>query len=963
MSVKCLVTDTVYDRNGNPAVLQDFKFVPLSTIVGYQGDTYIPDTAVVTTDGSGDLSVYLVPGRYRIYTNAIDVRGQEVAVDAIGTVPEETTAILGVDVLGQQSPITPSVLLEAQNAASAAALSAAEAAASAELADSEGNATIAVAARDAAVVAQAAAETASDKAQEWAENPENVEVETGQFSALHHAINAEAAKAAAELAETNIGTSISDEATAIRTLTNKTISMGDNTLLDEYGNPFQRPLDFDNVADMIADARLMPGMSASTFGHFSVGDGGGARYRVVASTSDAASFYQTLDNGNIAVLADSTVHPLQVGYNVNVADMTTPAIVDANWVIMKSLIADVKSSTVYRLPTFHNTLTPQAVHAEWISGRTCPVGFYSDSTTDGATTTSHTSSTGSDSPFAVSVTESPNAYPAVFENFVDKVTNLTTSARCYNGGFDSQSFANGFGLKHWYNTWFRGTDGSNLDWSDVKMIVIAFGTTDSINLDDTGGVIDAYEADLEAVMLDCYLRGVQPALQGPVRTWQGGGTTLSYRDADESVTIIEAVQKRLSQKYGCPQFFMSEPVQSAIDNWESNTLRSGISSDGVHPNDEGHRLHAGYLLAQFNDNIPKLTSDKRTIHLPPGHPAFVMGDATDKLFPASVGGDVLQQVQQAYASNDAYIYEWLDAEGNGKTASEELVRMAIWVEKPSILIQTTIENDRTTKAITLESMTLFDTASDAGNPFEEQQQPVTEYYSHRQMLAFLHHGINIAYVYASTDGPDQKLGGFEVHDLDAFGGITLSRGTGGASYLTRFNTYAPSFGSYTWKSDRRSRRGPADYYNAGDNIFSYISFDLVADLDVGTTYSIYTHKNDIEDFNDGHNIMEILGDVVTLKTVTPSGTTTVDTATVSGLNAKLIAGAHVALRFRPRFASSLGLQCGLMINGTVEYNHTSAIGDQWTDGYGFEAPAILFRNAETVTQSPIRALMDLDRLV
>ncbi|MGE4532088.1 hypothetical protein [Halomonas sp.] len=45
-----------------------------------------------------------------------------------------------------------------------------------------------------------ASETARDKSQEWAENPEDVEVETGQYSALHHAAKAEGFKDTAEAA-------------------------------------------------------------------------------------------------------------------------------------------------------------------------------------------------------------------------------------------------------------------------------------------------------------------------------------------------------------------------------------------------------------------------------------------------------------------------------------------------------------------------------------------------------------------------------------------------------------------------------------------------------------------------------------------------------------------------------------------------------------------------------------------
>lgn len=58
------------------------------------------------------------------------------------------------------------------------------------------------AAKDAAESAQVAAESARDKAGQWAENPEDVAVESGAYSAKHHALKAAAsAQAAQEAAE------------------------------------------------------------------------------------------------------------------------------------------------------------------------------------------------------------------------------------------------------------------------------------------------------------------------------------------------------------------------------------------------------------------------------------------------------------------------------------------------------------------------------------------------------------------------------------------------------------------------------------------------------------------------------------------------------------------------------------------------------------------------------------------
>ncbi|NCM96289.1 MAG: SGNH/GDSL hydrolase family protein [Rhodobacterales bacterium] len=722
---------------------------------------------------------------------------------------------------------------------------------------------------------------------------------------------------------------------------------------------------FPSVADMV-EASLDVGIEVETLGYYSPYDGGGARYRIVASSVEPMSFRVTLSDGKIAIMIDHVVSPLQVGYSIDASAMTTPAITAANWARMKGLLADIKISATRRLIQFDQITTPSAIFAEWISGRSAPIGFYSDSTTDGATTTGHVASTGSDSPYGVTMTESPNAYPKVMESLANKVTRLTTSARCYNGGFDGKSFKNGWGLNHWYNTWFRGLAGSNRNWTDVKMIVIGFGTTDSINLNDTGQVIDDFSADLEAVIIDCFLRGVQPAIQGPVLTWQNMGNTVSYRDADESVTIIEAVQKRLEDKYGIPFFSMAEPMQLAVDNWDGHTMRDFIATDGVHPNDTGHRLHAGYLITRMNRNIPRLTAGRDCIDIPPGHPAYVMGNHSDQLFPASLGGLVLKQKQQFTKSNTAYVYEWLDGDGNGKATGEELIRVPIWVEKPCVLVQSCVQNNRAVKPITLESVTLFDTSMNAGNVFDAHAQPVSEFHSHKRTLFFLHHGLNIVYVYASSDGPDQKLGGFQVHDARELGNWTVSRGTGGTTYLTKTKQFPASFEPYLWKTGNRHRRTIADFYNSGDAVFHYVSFELASSLDAGITYSIYTHINDLTNYQEGFNILEISGDTVTIRgkanAAMSLAAALVNTQTISGLNAMMIAGTPIELRFRSRFLTSQGLQVSLLVNGQVMYNHQANIGQMYTDGYGFEAPAILFRNAQIFTQSSLRGLVNIDKL-
>lgn len=65
-----------------------------------------------------------------------------------------------------------------------------------------------------AQTAQTAAEAARDKSQAWAETAEDVEVETGQFSSLHHKAKAQAAQTAAETAQSGAETAEANAQTA-----------------------------------------------------------------------------------------------------------------------------------------------------------------------------------------------------------------------------------------------------------------------------------------------------------------------------------------------------------------------------------------------------------------------------------------------------------------------------------------------------------------------------------------------------------------------------------------------------------------------------------------------------------------------------------------------------------------------------------------------------------------------------
>lgn len=722
---------------------------------------------------------------------------------------------------------------------------------------------------------------------------------------------------------------------------------------------FSSPVEYGAAGNLGVHLPLMTGEVGAkiiTTGFYSEGDNGGATYVIRATSTEPASFKVTLSDGKVAVLIDRVVSPLQVGYKLDVSQLNTIAAVDANWTILKNLLSDLKTSKTRELIKFDTQTTLESVGAEWYSGRSFPIGFYSDSTTDGATTTGHVSSTGSNSPFKVTINESPNAYPAKVEEYIKKIRKSGTPVRCYNGGFDSMSFANGFGLKHWYNTWFRGLNGSNVNWSDVKMIVVGFGTSDSINLNNPGPTMDTYALDLECVVIDAFLRGVQPVLQGPVLTTQHVGETVEYRNSKESLILIETVQKRLCQKYTLEWLSMRESMEKPINNFDGILYKDLMSvSDMVHPGDVGHRTHAMYLVDKIYAAIARLKQEDSVTHIFAGHPAYIPA-FTEIVSPTFRGGLVLKQVG-GVVSDDTYFYSWKNVDGNQKDPSEFLLRIPVYVEKPTMLYMNMGQaNVGANRTLTIEHCyaDITPTITVTQDTFN-RADPAQQVWDRKTQVCLLTYGLNIINVYAGASTDDWQFVSFYLAALSDLPTLTLGRGTAGSEYWNNYIQFPDNHDGYVRKVTRRKQK-LCEYYNSFDNITQTFALQLTRAFAVGTTYQFFTHFNDYATRQDSYNLIEILGDVLTLKVSYGGTVSTINSQTITGLNAALAAGTDVEIRFKSQYFSSNGILVQFITNGTTRYSYTAPLGDLYFDGYGFEAPAVLYKNA---THSSRRAVSGL----
>lgn len=713
---------------------------------------------------------------------------------------------------------------------------------------------------------------------------------------------------------------------------------------------------FDTVAAMVAAAsHITVGQTIVTRGYSDVGDAGGAQYIVQASSTEPAVFTVPLGAGKVAVLLNRAVSPLQVGYSLNAIGLDTPAKVAANWSVMQGLLAAIKVSG-RRLEVPRPQATLRGACAEWLARRAFAIGFYSDSTTDGATTTGHIPSVGSTSPFTVTINESPNAYPAQIENYLKQIIGTDKPVRCYNGGFDSQSYQNGFGLRHWYNTWFRGTAGSNVDWSDVRMIVLGFGTSDSINQNNLGPVIDDYTRDLECTVIDCLLRGVTPVIQGPVLTTQKAGTTVNYRNGDESVTVIETVQKQLCQRYGLEHLSYREEVAEMLSGFSGMKYTDYMAVDMVHPNDLGHRVHAGYLISRFFPNLARLKPGQDIEHVFAGHNAYIT-TFNEVVSPPSRDGFILKTIA-GVRSDDAYFYSWRAADGTAKAPGALLVRLPVYVDRPTNMYINNSHNSppaaRTWRVV---SCTLDDGfgASITGDVYAE---PVRTW-NKRRLLARLPYGLNIIEfrVGATTGGDYQFVSTYLVDALRDIATLPPRRpGAGTGTYMYRaFQGY--DVNSPYVESTGRAAVRPWDWYNNHDTVPLLMRTQLLA-APVGA-FGFRTHYQDGTDWRNCYNQVSIDGDVVTTAVVANGASSTLDSQTIAGLGAMMVEGARIGLRFTSRFTSSQGVLVELLVNGVVRYTYSAALGAMWYDGYGFGSFGVA-RTGEVVTSAcPVPVFSDI----
>ena len=287
-----------------------------------------------------------------------------------------------------------------------------------------------------------------------------------------------------------------------------------------------------------------------------------------------------------------------------------------NYNIMKDYI---KSTYVKKEYKTINTL--KMFSTQWEAGNNYPIAFYGDSTTDGATTTGHISSvissTGaSDFNAIITINESPSSYPRVLEDYLTHRL-LYKTAQCYNAGFDSQSLLDGtgqfsdFGTKAFHRVFFGNSLGlNNVDYSDVKGIVLTWGITDIINNNDINAILNRYEWKMRLLITECFERGIQPYIADCTYSTVRVGSSASDRNNYETELVISSINEKLRSEYNLEKLSLKEPLEMYVANSKNNRFLDVIASDGVHMTDKGHRMVASYYASLIHPLVKSFKGDE-----------------------------------------------------------------------------------------------------------------------------------------------------------------------------------------------------------------------------------------------------------------------------------------------------------------------------------------------------------------
>ena len=598
---------------------------------------------------------------------------------------------------------------------------------------------------------------------------------------------------------------------------------------------------------------------------FSTGNGGGGTYDVVLTSSVTPNTYNIIigvADPLIAVVLRGVPNLQQIGWD------QSGGLDNYNTIkfYMDNDFSVIQYDQIYTL---------EYICAQWIAGNRFPLAFYGDSTTDGATTVDHVSSVinGDEADFTSTITinDSPNSYPNKTEDWLNLIV-LNNRANIYNAGFDSMSLSNNFGNKAFHRVFFGSAGGlNNVDYSDVKAIAISWGTSDSINLDNITTILDSYEWKLELLIVECFERGIQPIINNPVLNFQRTGTLDNGRQNDQSISIIESINKRLVKKYNLEVLSLREPLESFAEFADSQNgdLAEVIAPDGVHPNDKGHTTIASWMASKIHPLVKTLKKDVEY--------RFTAGNPYPMTLGTVAGTDIWQSVDNTLLiSNTSFFYQFDPVANN-----DFMYRFFVYCEQPMDLTYDCYSNANDQKVddqkvddqiAKVDITNLAEVQSRFGRLFADNQGTgFSSFAGSHQLVARLKLGLNQINVAAPEDATftQQNLGYLRVEPRDESSKVADTVASGFVTFEMlvphkdiKIVSSAPE-NSTVWSSEE-FKRSEYHYTKNGESTIIHFTINTLHDREIAWNGNKTFLKYD------SYNLLKFSGTAIELYRVNPT---------------------------------------------------------------------------------------------
>ena len=415
------------------------------------------------------------------------------------------------------------------------------------------------------------AAAASAKAQQWADAAPGVEVETGKYSAKHWATSATAAGSSATNAATSAtvaATSASAAAASAATAATKADEASASAVVAQAAS---------DAAQAFAGTSMWNAATNYTVGNLVVSPTNWRTYR--RKTAGVSTTDPAIDSINWV--------PVQLGELVAVdafGDQTDSASVLAALADSGAggTVLLARSAILNRVPTLG------MVVAAMRSGKTVKIACYGDSTTDGMTTTGHTSNpTSGGVPVGAIDHEStaPNAWPAKLKAILRKMYG-NANIQVWNAGYSGRSLDDG-----WAMTNYDKAVTNNPAYGVPDVCFIGFGLNDMVRS-------DAYKNHYTQTLALCLKligAGTLPILLTCAPTQRNDP---AVRDSEEATQEIDSAKRAVARQLSIPLF----EVGAAMRQWAScnngGYTWANAQPDDLHFRDAGHAFQAGFIAAQ-----------------------------------------------------------------------------------------------------------------------------------------------------------------------------------------------------------------------------------------------------------------------------------------------------------------------------------------------------------------------------